>query len=329
MTTSVARRQLLAALVSTPLLALAGEPNKAQPYPKKPIRIIVPFAAGGTTDVIARLVAQDLTRALKQSITIENRSGGGGNIGAEAVAKADADGYVLLMSSGSVFTANPHLYRQTGFDVRRDFAPVSLMAEGPLVLAVSPTHPARDLAHFVTWARKQGVVATFGSAGIGSQSHLVAERFATAAGFDATHVPYKGESAAAGELMAGRIGFALLNLGSGTQYVKAGQVRAIAVTSRERVPALSGVPTIRETGIADFEAIGWFALMAPARTPTETLKILEDAAREVAVDANFARRVADLGMVAVGSSAQALAKRITAESAAWGELIRTKKIQLD
>jgi tripartite-type tricarboxylate transporter receptor subunit TctC len=301
-------------------------------YPARAVRMVVPFAAGGTTDIVARLLAHELGPRLKRAVSIENRGGAGGNIGAEHVAKSTADGATLLMASGSVLTANPHLYRRTGFDAERDFAPISLVCEGPLVLAVNPSHPAKTLAEFVAWARKQGADATFGSAGIGSQGHLVAERFSAAAGFDATHVPYKGESAAAGELIAGRISFALLNLGSGTPFVRGGQLRAIAVTSRERVAALADVPTAYQStqaGLAGFEAIGWFALFAPAATPSATGAMLEQAVRDVAASAKFAERVAELGMRAVGSTAKALGERAAAESKAWGELIRSKKIQLD
>jgi tripartite-type tricarboxylate transporter receptor subunit TctC len=285
--------------------------------------MVVPFAAGGATDVVARLLAQKLGEAWGQSVIVENRAGAGGNIGADAVAKSPGDGYTLLMASGSIVTANPHMYKAMPFDAARDLVAITNVASGPQVIAVSMNVPAKDLKELVALAKAQPKAVNFGSAGIGTQTHLAAENFAHSAGVDLTHVPYKGESAAITDLIGGQIQMVTPNLGAAIAFIQQGKIRALAITSRERSPQLPDVPSASEV-LPGFENAGWFGLMAPAGTPREVIeRIHRDSARILLSD-EFRAKLAQQGMVPVANSPADFAAAIREESARWAKVIRER-----
>ena len=305
------------AIVALPTLAAA------QSWPAKPVKIVVPFAAGGATDVVARLLAQKLTESWGQQVVVENRAGAGGNIGADVVAKSPGDGYTLLMASGSIVTANPHMYKTMPFDAARDLVPITNVATGPQVIAVAASSPARDLRDFIAQAKANPKKVNFGSAGIGTQTHLAAENFAYSAGIDLTHVPYKGESAAITDLMGGQIQMATPNLGGAMGQIQSGKLRALAVTSRERHPSLPDVPAASEV-IPGFENAGWFGLMAPAGTPREVIdRVQRDSAR-ILQGEEFKAALAKQGMVPVANTPADFAAAIRDESSRWAKVIKER-----
>jgi tripartite-type tricarboxylate transporter receptor subunit TctC len=297
----------------------------AQAYPAKPVRIVVPFVAGGATDVVARLLAQKLTDAWGQSVVVENRSGAGGNIGADAVAKSAPDGYTLLMTSGSIVTANPYIYKSMPFDAAKDLVAITNVASGPQVIVVNPDVPAKDLRSLIAMAKAAPGKVNYGSAGVGTQTHLAFENFLYSAGADMTHVPYKGEAAVINDLMGGQIQAATPNLGAAMAYIKEGKLRALAVTSRERSPQLPDVPAASEV-IPGFENAGWFGLMAPAGTPRAVLdKIYRDSAKILNSD-EFRARLAQQGMAPVANSPADFAAAIREESARWAKVVKERGI---
>jgi tripartite-type tricarboxylate transporter receptor subunit TctC len=305
------------AIVAMPTLAAA------QSWPAKPVKIVVPFAAGGATDVVARLLAQKLTESWGQQVVVENRAGAGGNIGADVVAKSPGDGYTLLMTSGSIVTANPHMYKTMPFDAARDLVPITNVATGPQVIVVAANSPARDLKDFISNAKANPKKVNFGSAGVGTQTHLAAENFAHSAGVDLTHVPYKGESAAITDLLGGQIQMATPNLGAAIGHIQAGRLRALAVTSRERSAQLPDVPAAAEV-IPGFENAGWFGLMAPAGTPREVIdRVQRDSARILQSD-EFKAALAKQGMVPVANSPADFAAAIRDESSRWAKVIKER-----
>ena len=320
------RRGLLA-LAALPLV-LAALPVQAQTdWPSKSVTLIVPFAPGGSTDVVARMLAQKLGELWKQTVVVENRAGAGGNIGAAAVGKAAPDGYTLLMASGSIFTVNPHLYASLPFDPKKDFAPILNVATGPMVVAVPPNSEFKDLKALMAKAKAEPGKINFGSAGPGSQVHMAAERLAFTAGVDMAHIPYKGESAALTDLMAGQVQVVVGNIGAATPLVTGGKLRALAVTSAERSKMLPDVPTVAESGYPGFENSGWFGLMAPAGTPKAAIDRIQRDTAAVLAQADVASRLAAIGMSAVGNTPGAMAAAIDAESKVWADVIKTRKIK--
>jgi tripartite-type tricarboxylate transporter receptor subunit TctC len=297
----------------------------AQAYPAKPVKIVVPFVAGGATDVVARLLAQKLTDAWGQSVVVENRSGAGGNIGADVVAKSAPDGYTLLMTSGSIVTANPYIYKSMPFDPAKDLVAITNVASGPQVIVVNPSVPAKDLRSLIAMAKAAPGKVNYGSAGVGTQTHLAFENFLYSAGADMTHVPYKGEAAVINDLMGGQIQAATPNLGAAMAYIKEGKLRALAVTSRERSPQLPDVPAASEV-IPGFENAGWFGLMAPAGTPRDVIeKIYRDSAK-ILNSEEFRARLAQQGMAPVANSPADFAAAIREESARWAKVVKERGI---
>ena len=305
------------------VLALVPAALFAQSYPSKPVKIVVPFPAGGATDVVARLLAQKLSEAWGQSVIIENRVGAGGNIGADAVAKSPADGYTLLMTSGSIVTANPHMYKSLTYDAAKDLVAITNVATGPQVIAVGTGVPAKDLREFIAYAKANPKKVNLGSAGVGTQTHLAGENFAHSAGIDLTHVPYKGESLALTDLMGGQIQVVTPNLGAAISLIQQGKVRALAVTSSQRSPQLPDVPAAAEV-IPGFENAGWFGLMAPAGTPREvTDRVQRDSARILLSD-EFRGKLAQQGMMPVANTPSEFAAAIRDESARWARVIKER-----
>ena len=301
---------------------------QAQSYPTRPVRIVVPFAPGGATDIVTRIVAQRLTEAWGQTAVVDNRAGAGGNIGGDIVAKAAPDGYTLLMTSGSIVTANPHMYRKMPFNPERDLLAVTNVASGPQIVAVNPSFTGKTLKDLIAAARAKPRSINFGSAGVGTQTHLAAENLVTAAGIDVTHVPYKGEGPALTDLVAGQIQFVTPNLSAAIGFVQQGKLRALAVTSKERVKQLPNVPAVAET-LPGFENLGWFGFMLPAGTPTNVVnKIYQDTVK-VLQSGDVRARFEQLGMDPVGNSPGEFARAIKEESAIWARVIRERKLYVD
>jgi tripartite-type tricarboxylate transporter receptor subunit TctC len=287
------------------------------------VKIVVPFGAGGTTDVVARLLGQKLSEAWGQPVVIENRTGAGGNIGADVVAKSPPDGYTLLMASGSILTANPSMYKTLPFDAVRDFVPITNVASGPQVVAVGPGSTFKDLRDFIAFARANPKQVTYGSAGVGTQTHLATENFAYTANIDMIHVPYKGETFAMTDLMGGQIQMVTPNLGAAIQLIQQGKLRALAVTSRERMPQLPEVPSAAET-LPGFENAGWFGLLAPTGTPRDIVeRVHRDSARILQTD-EFRAKLAQQGMVPVANSPAEFAAAIREESVRWAKVIKDR-----
>lgn len=300
----------------------------AQGYPARPVRIVVPFAPGGATDIVTRIVAQRLTEGWGQTVVVDNRAGAGGNIGADIVAKAAGDGYTILMTSGSIVTANPHMYRKMTFNPSRDLAAVTNVASGPQALVVNPAMPAKTLKEFLALAKAKPKSVNFGSAGIGTQTHLAAESIVSAAGIDVTHVPYKGEGPALADLVGGQIQFVTPNLSAAIGFVQQGKLRALGVTSKERSKQLPSVPAIAET-LPGFENLGWFGFVVPAATPAATIARIHQDTVKVLQSPDVRMRFEQLGMEAVGNSPEEFARAIKDESNRWARIIRERKLYVD
>ena len=296
----------------------------AQSWPTKPIKLIIPFAAGGTTDILGRLLAQQLTKDLGQNVIVENKGGAGGNIAAEFVAQSPADGYTIMLASGSMLTVNPSLYKKLPVNYSKDFVNITNVASGPMLLSVSNKIPVKNLNEFITYAKTKDL--NFGSAGIGSQVHMAAENLTYSANIPATHVPYKGESAAINDLVSGQIDFMVGNLTAATGFAKGGQIKPIAVTSAKRVKQLPDVPTVAESGIPGFESTGWFGLVAPANTP----KVITDKIYEAtvkAVKSEAMQKSLELnGLSPVMNSQKDFDAQIKAELANWEKVIKGRNI---
>ena len=307
------------------LLALVCSGAFAQGYPNKPVRIIVPFAPGGATDIVTRVVAQKLTEVWGQSVIVENRSGAGGNIGGEAAANSPPDGYTLFMTSGSIVTANQHIYKKMPFDPAKDLIPITNVASGPQVVVVYPDFEAKNLQQLIDLARAKPGVLNYGHAGIGSQTHLAAENFLFTANLNITSVPYKGEGPAMTDLVGKQINMATANLAAAIGFINQGKLRALAVTGKQRSPQLPDVPTVAET-LPGFENIGWFGLMAPAGTPKAIIdKVYRDTAKFLDTS-ELRARLYVLGMVPVGNSPAQFAKAIREESGRWAKVVHERKI---
>jgi tripartite-type tricarboxylate transporter receptor subunit TctC len=312
------------ALLSTLPGPLLAAPN----WPTRPVTIVVPFTAGGSTDVIARLLGQKLSEMWGQSVVVENRVGAGGNIGTALVAKAAADGHTLLMASGSIFTVNPHLYKRLPFQPR-EFAPITKVASGPMLVVVPASSPAKNLQELVAIAKAAPRSVNFGSAGIGSQVHMAGENFANAAGIDLVHVPYKGEAAAYTDLMAGQVQVVVGNIAAAGPLVNGGRLRALAVTGKERSRMMPDVPTVSESGIPGFENSGWFGLMAPAGTPRDVIaKIQADTARVLA-SPEVRTKLDEQGMAPIADKPDEFARAIEEESLRWSGVVRARKLSAE
>ncbi len=260
----------LAKFAAVALGLLVAASAGAQSWPHKPVRFIVPFPPGGATDIAARLLGQELQDMWGQTVVIENRGGAGGGVGAAEAARAAPDGYTLFFPSGSVVTANQHIYAKMAYDPEKDFVPVTKVVSGPQVLVVPSSSPYKSVAELIAAAKANPGKLTFGHAGIGSQMHLAGENFVASAKIDALAVPYKGEGPALNDLVAGQINFMVTNVAAAIGFISAGRLRALGVTSKTEFAALPGVPPIAKT-LPGFENTGWFGIVAPTGTPNEII----------------------------------------------------------
>ncbi len=309
------------------LCAVAFAPGMAAAaWPAKPVRIVVPFPAGGATDVVARLLAQQLSEKWGTGVVVEDRPGAGGNIGADVVAKAAPDGYTLLMTSGSIVTANPFIYRSMTFDPAKDLVAITNVASGPQVIVVNNDTPWKTLREFIAYAKANPGKVNYGSAGVGTQVHLATENFAYSAGIDMTHIPYKGEALALTDLMGGQVQMVTPNLGAAINLIKQGKIRALAVTSAQRSPELPGVPAASEV-LPGFENTGWFGLMAPTGTPNEVIrKVYADSAAALGT-AKLKAALAKQGMAPVANTPEEFAAAIRKETERWSRVVRERHLE--
>ena len=315
-------RLIVAALAA--LLAFAAQ---AQGWPTKPIRLIVPFAPGGSSSIVARSVAVEMSKGLGQEIYIDNRPGGGGNVAMQEAARAEPDGYTLIIGHIGTLAVNPFMFDKLPFDTNRDFAPVSLLAKVPSIFVVHADVPAKDLREFVALAKKEPGKLYYGSAGNGSAGHLAMEYLKLVAGIDIAHVPYKGTGPNLIDLIAGRTQATAAGTPPLMPHVKAGKLRVIAVGSPQRLSSLPDVATVSEQGYSGFETTQWYGLNAPGKTPAPIIKRLADEAAKAARLPSVAERFAVDNAEAVGSTPQEYAEFIAKEQARWGEVVRKAGIK--
>jgi tripartite-type tricarboxylate transporter receptor subunit TctC len=324
-----ARSALIAWLVSVTVFVAAANGYAAE-FPTHPIRVVVPYAAGGPTDILGRLVADFLGRDLKQAAFVENRAGAQGAIGAETVARADPDGYTLLVVAGSMIVLNPLLYKKLSYDPARDFRLLALITEVPVVMEVHPSVPARTVAEFVAYAKQNPGKLSFGSAGTGGTIHLAGEMFKQMAGIEMTHVPYKGAAPALADLLAGNIQVMFDSVGTALPPVRSGLLRALGVSSAHRNSNLPDVPTIAESGYPDYLVSVWFGVAAPARVPDAIVQIIKGSLDRAMNDDAFRASLEKIGYsVLHPRSAAAITEFIDADRARWSAVIKAQNISLD
>jgi tripartite-type tricarboxylate transporter receptor subunit TctC len=305
-------------------LALAAQ---AQSWPQKSVRFIVPFPPGGATDISARLLGQKLTEIWGQTVVIENRGGAGGGVGAAEAARAAPDGYTFFFPSGSVVTANQHIYAKLSYDPEKDFVPVTKVVSGPQVLVVPAASPYKNVKELIDAAKAQPGKLTFGHAGIGSQVHLAGENFVNAARIDAVAVPYKGEGPALNDLVAGQINFMVTNVAAAIGFIGQGRLRALGVTSKGEFPQLAGVPPIAKT-LPGFENTGWFGIVAPTGTPKEIIqKVYQDTNRALESTEMRARFYVQ-GLAPVGDTPEEMGRAMKEETQLWARVVRERKISV-
>ena len=315
------------ALVFLAILVLAG-PVVAQTWPARPVRLIVPFAPGGSNDIIARLVGQKLGERLGAQFIVDNRPGASGIVGTEAAAKSVPDGYTVLMMSLTL-AVNPSLYAKLPYDTEKDLLPVSLVASAPLMLVVHPSIPAQTVPEFLAYARANPDKLNFGSGGAGTTPHLAGEMVKSLAGLKVTHVPYKGGGPALADLVGGQIQFMLENIPSTLPHVKAGRLRPLAVTGAKRSPLVPDLPTLDEAGLKGFEIVGWNGLFVPTGTPPPVVARLHAETVKVLALPDMRERLATLGADGVGSSPDEFAAFVRAELRKWAKVVRDANIKLE
>jgi tripartite-type tricarboxylate transporter receptor subunit TctC len=309
--------------------SLAATAVLAQVYPGKPIRLIVPFAAGGGNDNVARLVGKRLADSLGQPAVIDNRPGAGGVVGAELAAKSAPDGYTLFLGGVGSHAINPNLHAKLPYDPIKDFAPVSLLAQAPLVLVVHPSVPVHDVAEFIAYARAHPGRLNFASNGNGSSSQLAAVMFASMAGVDMVHVPYKGLAPALTDLLAGEVQLMFSSVVAILPHIKAGKLRAIAVTGAKRLASMPELPTIAESGLPGYEASSWYGILAPAGTPRDIVVKLNAELAKALEQPEVRNSLLAEGAEPAGGSPERFAAHIRAEMERLGKIIRDAKIRLE
>jgi tripartite-type tricarboxylate transporter receptor subunit TctC len=316
--------RLVASLACASLLGLAGPVARAQGatgYPARPIHIVVTFTPGGAPDILARLIGERLTAAWGQPVLVDNKPGAGGNPGADFVAKAPPDGLTIVVGTVGTHAINGALYAKMPYDMVKDFTPVTLLATTPNLLVINNDVPAKNLAEFIALGKREGKM-TFASAGSGTSIHVSGELFKTMTGIDMTHIPYKGRATAIPDLLGGRVTMMFDNMPSSLPLVREGKLRALGVTSAVRSPAAPEIPTIAEQGLPGFDAVSWFALFAPPGTPKPIVDKLQGEVKKILASPEIAKKLADVGLEPVGSSADELAAYQRAEIAKWAKVVK-------
>ena len=325
------RRRLLAAAgaalcFAAPAFAQAQAP--APTYPTKPVKLVVPYPPGGPTDIVARLVAQKLSDAMGQQFIIDNRPGAGGNPGAELVARSPADGYTLVVAT-TAHAINPSLFKNLGYSLAKDFAPVSQLTSGPLVIVANPQLPAKNVAELIALAKSKPGELNFASSGNGQSTHLSAELFAAMAGVKMNHIPYKGSAPALTDTMGGQTQLMFDTMLSAMPHVKAGKLKALAVTSAARSPVAPDVPTVAESGLPGYEAIAWNGLLAPAGTPPEVLARLSAELKKVLAAPDVKDKFEAQGFAASWNSSEDFGRFMSAEVDKWAKVVKVSGAKVD
>lgn len=327
------RRHFLGRVFSIGVSALAAAmvmpAAAAADYPRKPIRLVVPFPAGGPTDMVARPLAQFLGERLKQKIIVDNRGGAGGSIGADLVANAPADGYTLIMATVGTHAINAALYKHLAYDPVKDFTPISLVAAAPVALVANPSVPVKSVADVIALAKAKPGSLNFGSAGNGTPGHLTGEMFRTATGADLKHVPYKGSAPAVADLLGGQTQLMFDPLQSVLPQVRAGRLKLLAVSSKERSPAAPDVPTFAQAGLRDFEATAWWGVFAPAGLPPAITKRLNAEINAVVRSEAFRALLVPQGVTVIADTPEQFAQFQRSELVKWGKAVRASGASID
>ena len=317
------------ALAAAAMLCLAGPiAHAAESYPQRPIRLIVSFGTGGSVDLVARLVGQKLSEAWHQQVVIDNRPGAGGNLSAEIAARAAPDGYTLYMSSASL-VVNVSLYRKVGYDPVRDFSPVTLLASAQNVLVSHPALPAKSVSDLIALARKSPGKINYASTGSGTSGHLAMELFKSMARIDLTHIPYKAVGQAQVDLIAGQVSLWFPTIPGALPHIKSGRMSALGVSGSNRSPALPDVPTIAEAGVPGFNAVTWYPVLAPARTPAAIVEALNRQLVAILNTREVREQLLQTGVEPIGSTPAQLADHIRSELSKWAKVIKTAGVRLD
>jgi tripartite-type tricarboxylate transporter receptor subunit TctC len=323
------RRLLVSGLAAIAAVSTAATARAEETFPARPIKIIVGYAPGGTTDIIARVIAPRMAERLGQAVVVENRPGAGGNLGAELVARAAPDGYTLQMGTAGNMTVNPSIYANIKFDPVRDFAPISLVAAVSNVMVVNPAVPAKTVAEFIAWAKERPNKVFFASSGIGNTPHMTGELFNLMTGLSLVHVPYKGSGPALTELIGGQSAHVMFdNLPSAIGHVRSGSLRALATTGSQRAPAAPDLPTLQEAGLKDFDVRGWFGLFAPAATPAPIVAKLHAALTAALEEPSTRKSLESQGAEVVGNTPAEFARIVAVEGKSWAEVVKAAKIEV-
>jgi tripartite-type tricarboxylate transporter receptor subunit TctC len=323
-------RSFVAAVVAALLILSSGtaQPALAQVYPTRPVTLDIPFPAGGSTDLVGRLIAEAMSAELGQPVIVENRGGGGGSLGTAHLAKQPPDGYAVMMGTVSTHALNPALYRNLPFDPVKSFAPVSLLVIVPNALVVHPSFPANTVEEFVALLKANPGKYSYASAGNGTPGHLSGELFKTMAGVDMQHIPYQGAGPALADVISGQVPIIFDNLPTASGYIKSGKLKALGVTTLKRAPSFPDVPAVAET-LPGYETYSWNALFAPAGTPPALVAKLNQAANKALTTPKVQARLADFSAVSVGSTPEELGKHVKKELAKWAPIVRASGARLD
>lgn len=328
MLNGINRRHVLAAACLAGASALPGF-AQAQTFPTRPITLVVPFAAGGSTDIVARIVGQKMGEILGQTVVIENRAGAGGSVGGTAVAKSAPDGYTILMGTISTHAINPAVLKNPQTDPVKDFSPIALLADVPSVLVVTNDFPAKSVKEVIEVLKANPEKYSYASSGVATPQHLGGELFKTMTGTKMQHIPYRGGGPALQDVVSGKVAMIFDNLPSSAEMIRAGKVRAIGITVLKRSPAFPDMPTIDEAGLPGFVNYSWNALFAPANTPKDVIAKLNAAANKAVKDPVVEKKLADLSAVAVGSTPEELGEHVKKEIAKWGPIAKAAGASLE
>ena len=316
-------KRLLAIALLLPGLVLA------QAYPSKPVRLIVPFAPGGATDVISRLAAQKLTEALGQQFTVDNRPGANGNIGTEMAARAQSDGYTLVMSYDGTLAINPSVYRKMPFDPQKDLVPIGSVGQLPLLMLVNSAFPAKNVAEFVAWAKANPGKVNYSGAGYGSSGHLAAELLRARAGIDIVHINYKGGGQAVTDLLGGQIQMLMTGLTTVEGHLKSGKLRGLAFTSARRLPGAPDIPTFQESGYPGLVAVSWYGILGPVGTPPEVVRKVNAEINKLLQLPDVKERLASLGVEGLGGTPEQFGQLIRDDTAKWEKVVNDAGIRVE
>ena len=319
----------LALAATLAFAAVAPQIAIAQAYPTKPVRLIVPYAPGGATDIISRAAAIELSRTLGQVVTVDNRPGAGGNLGSEMAARSAPDGYTMLMTASSLHGITPFLYSKLTYDPNKDLVPVIVLAQFSNVLVVNPAVKANSVKELIALARAQPGKLAYASSGAGSSIHMSGEMFNHRLGLDITHIPYKGSGPAVTDLMGGQVQMMFDNIPSSISHIRSGKLRALATTGAKRAAALPDLPTIAEAGVPGYESGAWFGLAVPAGTPREIIDRLNAEGQKATKSPEFVKRMSDLGYEIVGGTPVQMSEMIQDEIKRWGPIVKASGAKVD